>query len=165
MDNDTYRLEQLTERYFEASTTIEEERELARMLARSGESSPLIDQARAVMGYAAASRAAKGRRPARHAVVARVARRVMQTAASVALLVAGSALAIKYGSPRVEAATRCVAYIDAVRITDEDVVRQMALDDLRSVMACSASVESQNRQTMTDVAEASIEINEILHSL
>ncbi|MDE5607630.1 MAG: hypothetical protein K2I64_01705 [Muribaculaceae bacterium] len=163
MDNNTNRLEKLIERYFDAMTTIEEERELARLLAGTNATSELIEQARAVMGYAAASRKVMTRQ--RRSPGLRFARKAMQIAASLALVVGGSALAIKYSSQRAEAAPRCVAYVNSVRITDEAAIRQMALEELQAAMSVSIEFDNHNKQMMTDVTKASNEITEIIHNL
>ncbi len=163
MTDSKTRTEQLIELYFEARTTLEEERELAALLAHTEESSPLIDEARAVMGYAAASPSAAA--PRHYSRGSRIARKALQIAASVALVAGGSALAVKLSTQRAEAAPRCVAYIDSVKITDEDAVMQMVMEDLQYAMSCSADVDDENFKTISVMAEASQELTVTVQAL
>lgn len=116
----------LIARYFDGTTTEEEERRLRRFLA-SPESAGRYDDVRAVVGFFAVGRQvhthrlAKRRpfRPARHWVAA---------ASLLLLLSGGSGWWIAEKRQNV-----CVAYIDGVRLTDPELVMQQAGHALAAV--------------------------------
>lgn len=119
----------LTERYFDAETTPEEERELCRFLASSQGQQPQFDDVRHVMGYLITGR----RRHTRAAVPTHAARRLRLTrmaaaAALAALLIVPPVARYVWQSRNV-----CVAYVNGKEITDPKQVMQQARHSIDAV--------------------------------
>ena len=115
----------LGERYFEALTTADEERELRRFLATAEAQGREFDELRAVMGFLTVGKRCEMR--SRRRLIERRARR--GAAVFVALgVVTGSAF---YAVDRRQ--NQCVAYIGGVKYTDESVVlaeMHRSMDDM-----------------------------------
>ena len=107
---------QLVERYFEATLSDEEERELRLFLASEASSSPIFDEVKAVAGYIATAkgRREKGNTRKRSSVIVQIAR-YSAAAAIIGAVIVG----IQLGSTPSEI---CVAYIDGKRYTDRAIV-------------------------------------------
>ena len=128
------RLRVLEQRYFEAETTPEEERELKCLLVLPEASGKEWDELRAVVGFTAVGRWMRRRKSHR-----RQWRRL--TVAAVSAAVIGSMAWMAVDSRQ----NVCVAYIGGKRYTDEEVVmRQMhhSMNDMGEAMA-SNNVENQ----------------------
>ena len=125
-------LEQLIQRYFDATTTSAEETLLRRELARPEAQAPSADEARAVLGLFAAQRK-------RHTARRHSRSRIWAAAAGVALLLAagGSFVAQR------DAATQAsyIAYVDGDVITDSQHVLDMMRSDLDDLRDASVSVD------------------------
>lgn len=115
----------LGERYFEALTTADEERELRRFLATAEAQGREFDELRAVMGFLTVGKREQERR--RHRTLRLNISRVAAVV-GVLLVVAGSAF---YAVDRRQ--NQCVAYIGGVKYTDESVVlaeMHRSMDDM-----------------------------------
>ena len=109
---------ELTDKYFEAETTPEEELALREFLARTDD--PAFDEARAVLGYLSAQRsrlAARGR--------------VRRLTAALAAAAAIALVAIFNHAPTPGTEDNCVIYAYGEKNTD----RQAVLDDMNTTLA------------------------------
>lgn len=159
-------LHALIERYFAAETTLAEEHFLRDKLAGLPDGiDPVADEAKAVLGFVAVTsqRTTAGRkfRKLKRFI------RPLQAAASVALIVGGAAMFVKYSIQKAEAApaTAFVAYVDGQPITDADLVRRMALDNMRLVAEATSAFELQNSTIINCAAEKNQEINSLIFPL
>ena len=136
-------------RYFDAQTTDEEESALERFLVSPEAAGREFDEARAVLGFATVGRRLCHARR-RTALRRRIAG--YSAAASVALVIAFSGWAV-YSSRN-----QCVAYINGVKCTDEDVVMaemQRSMQEMGST-ASSADIGA----TLGDMIETMDEFKE-----
>ncbi len=146
----------LIERYFEAETSIAEERELRKALASHSApvgTDPLIDEAKAVMGVTAvisAPQSATSSRPPRK--TRRLAPPVWwQSAAAVAIIaILVTGIIHINRAPRGE----CVAYLNGREISDRDAVMNMMFSDLSEMEAASASLQNEISDDFSDIAIA-----------
>lgn len=125
-DNDYWKA--LAERFFEAGTSEEEERELRRFIA-SGQAGSEFNDVRAVMGLAAVGARRYNRRRRRT---------VFLSAAVVAVVITAVSLAADGGDS-------CVAYINGTKHTDEAIVmaQMHSTMDEMAQQAQELSVERQ----------------------
>lgn len=121
----------ITGRYFEAQTTDGEESALKRFLVSPEAAGREFDEARAVLGFTSVGRRiVQARRAAlRHRIAG------YSAAASVALAIAFSGWAV-YSSRN-----QCVAYINGVRCTDEDVVMAEMQRSMHEMGATASSAD------------------------
>ena len=107
---------QLVERYFEATLSDDEERELRLFLASDASSSPVFDEVKAVTGYieTAKARRQKANNRKRSSIIGQIAR-YSAAAAIIGATIAG----IRYNSTPSDI---CIAYIDGKRHTDRTTV-------------------------------------------
>ena len=136
-------------RYFDAQTTDEEESALKKFLVSPEAAGREFDEARAVLGFATV-----GRRLCHARRRTALRRRITgySAAASVALVIAFSGWAV-YSSRN-----QCVAYINGVKCTDEDVVMaemQRSMQEMGST-ASSADIGA----TLGDMFETMDEFKE-----
>lgn len=127
-------LHRLIERYFNADTTVNEERVLLTELATTHLDSPVINEARAVMGFSLSHRSV-------HKPVAK-RRPWLRAAASVAVL-ATIAVTGYRASLNSYTTAECFAYVDGERITDKSTVLSMMFEGLSNV--ADAAEESQEQ--------------------
>ena len=123
---------QLVERYFEATLSDDEERELRLFLVSEASSSPIFDEVKAVTGYIATAKARreKDNTRKRSSVIVQIAR-YSAAAAIIGAIIVG----IQLGStPEI-----CVAYIDGKRYTD----RATVLAQMHRAMAHVSNNTSQ----------------------
>lgn len=126
-------LDKLIERYFDGTTSLEEERRLRRALAATGARGDNADQARAVMGLAAAQRCAARPQRSRHSVAWRAA-------AGLALLVAAGASVLLHTH---SSAGECsIAYADGSISHDRDDVLAVMQADLDAIADAATSVDA-----------------------
>lgn len=125
-DNDYWKA--LAERFFEAGTSEEEERELRRFIA-SGLAGSEFNDVRAVMGLAAVGARRYNRRRRRTVFLSAAAAAVVMTAVSLAA----------------DGGDSCVAYINGTRHTDEAIVmaQMHSTMDEMAQQAQELSVERQ----------------------
>lgn len=132
----------LTERFFEAQTSEQDEHALRRFAAVTDD--PDFDELRAVMGYAAASRP---RSAARHRLPLLTP---IQVAAAV-LLVAGLSLCV--ARMMQQPPSDCIAYVNGERITDEAQVFELMTKTMSSMSTSddeSDLLESQQEMMFND---------------
>lgn len=136
--------EQLTERYFAAETTPDEERELCRFLASPQGQQPQFDDVRHVMGYLITARrlhtapAAQSPATPAHAPARRLRWKRLAAAAAVALVLVVPPVARYVWQSR----NVCVAYVNGQKITDPQLVMQQARRSIEIV------ADTPNRPTM-----------------
>lgn len=119
-------------RYFDAQTTDEEESALKRFLVSPEAAGREFDEARAVLGFTTVGRRLCHTRR-RTALRRRIAG--YSAAASVALVIAFSGWAVYSGR------NQCVAYINGVKCTDEDVVMAEMRRSMREMGATASSAD------------------------
>ena len=134
---------QLVERYFEATLSDDEERELRLFLASDASSSPIFDEAKAVIGYIATVKAHKqqGNTRKRNSIIGQIAR-YSAAAAIIGAIIVG----IRYNSTPSEI---CVAYIDGKRYTD----RATVLAQMHKAMAhvSNNTIQYSAQQQLSDI--------------
>lgn len=149
--NELKYIENLVNRYFAAETSIVEERELRQLLATTKVSSPLIDEARAVMGYVAMSPDSARARNTRHRF------HWISAAASVGiLLITGGLL---FASRKVQTETHYIAYVNSVAITDPESVRMMALETLSKALGADTEMSQTPIKELNSTALIENDIN------
>ena len=146
---DIKRLDQLIDRYFDATATEAEERELRLTLATTPLSSEKIDEARAVMGYFAVSRKNQVDSASRGGSWLRAA------AAIAVAAVCGTALLTYHPGDKV--ADQCVAYIGETEITDSHAVLAMMRSDLAEIGEASQSVQTDVASQLSTLFNSSLQ--------
>ena len=144
------RIDALIDRYFDAATSLDEERELRRLLASTALRSPKIDEARAVMGLMAVER--KQSRVGRKVISWRT---VAAVAASVAVVVTLGVGMISHGPDAPGYDNRCVAYTGSSEICNEADVMSLFDDQLRMIDDAATSLESDIAGQLSVIAEIS----------
>lgn len=137
-DTDNKQMLRLIELYFEGETTLEQERELRRMLATSPLRTPEVEEARAVLGVVAMMpRERVIRRPSRFIPV------IQRVAAAAAILVAVIGISV-YLTHVPEAPAdngdECFAYIGQEEVRDPKVVLDIMHEQLSYMAAVSDEV-------------------------
>ena len=138
-------LHTLIERYFNADTTVDEERYLKIELSRTTLSSSLIDEARAVLGYSLS-------RP--KAVVTRPVRRfktVIVRAAVAASLVIGAVTTVavyNHDSSDIDAS---YALVDGKKITDDETIDEMLRHNMSLIANANADMISNAENSITNL--------------
>lgn len=137
-------LHRLIERYFNADTTVDEEQTLRTELATSSLNSPVIDEARAVMGFSLVQ----------PAEIKHAAKRYpwMRAAASIAIL-ATIAIAGSHISNR-NTPAECFAYVDGEKITDKSTVLNMMFEGLSNVADAAAESQEQALSSFENLVSA-----------
>lgn len=125
MDNE---LSDLIRRYFNAETSLADEKRLRQLLAQADDSLPDVAEAKAVAGYSLMPGAGAASRTRRRSLLHRAG---IAAAIAAAVIPAGIVLGVHSDA---SARPVCVAYVNSVKVTDPATVRQMALDNL--AMAC-----------------------------
>lgn len=130
--------------YFDARLSAAEERELRKELLRHPEGDPVVDEALAVMGYAAS---------AAPPVAARrnMLRRIGVAAAVVAFLAVGAG--ILAGSIPGREAGECVAYVHGVRVDNEDEVMRLVREQLGEMGRASEEFSREVADDFGDISE------------
>lgn len=116
----------LTERYFDAETSLKEEDELKAFAASTTD--PDFDELRAVMGYLAVGR--KQVSASRKATAPRIALYVRVAAAAIFLLIA---LPWGYRQLQPQEENICLAYVDGKKLTDSDAVMALMHQTMQSL--------------------------------
>ncbi len=142
-------IHQLIERYFDATADLDEERELRALLAKVNASTPLIEEARAVIGFAAVERNLnRKKRTGRVTAV-----RWMSMAASVAVALAVGTVLMLRSQDRV--VDRCIAYNGLNENTDVDMVMSLMGDQLQIIDDAAAMFEADVTGQLGAIAELS----------
>lgn len=133
----------LVEQYFDATLTDDEEKQLRLFLASDASSSPIFDEAKAVIGYIATVKAHKqqGNTRKRNSIIGQIAR-YSAAAAIIGAIIVG----IRYNSTPSEI---CVAYIDGKRYTD----RATVLAQMHKAMAhvSNNTIQYSAQQQLSDI--------------
>lgn len=115
-------LDELINRYFDAETTLEEERELQRLITGPYATDARYDEVRAVMGFTAVGR--KLRRKSHRSV------RLWQVAAAaVVVLMLGGIYTIQQAHPD----DVCIAYVNGRKVTNPDEVVKLMQQEMQAV--------------------------------
>lgn len=133
-NNDIRQIHQLIERYFDATTTEAEERQLRHLLATTKFLTPEIEQARAVIGFYAASKEINQKKRKRTINLPRIA------AAVVIAAVSATAATLFFSGNETE--NRCIAYVGGVEITDQDHVLSIMHEDLQLFEDAADNIEA-----------------------
>ena len=129
------RIDEMIERYFEATLTEEEETALKAFLASPEGQAPEYDEVRAVMGYFAT-----GRRFGSFGKFRNRTRRLIAVAASLAILVA-------LGVNLYNKSNICVSIVDGKRVTDKEVV----MNDVDNILADLLSDTTAMEEQLSDI--------------
>lgn len=141
----------LSERYFDALTTNEEEKALARFLASDASNTPAFDEIKAVMGYLSTGRSISRKTKDKKT---RTIGKVVQWA-SIAACVAVIAIigtSIRQQEPPVEPASQerevYYAFIDGKEYTDKEFVMQQMLATMNRMSATNDNVIEEQMEAM-----------------
>lgn len=135
-------LEHLIDLYFEGLTDTPQETQLRRLLASTELTSDKIDEARAVMGYFAASRTIEGREKRKNAqtrILPRV--RLIDIAASVAIIAAFALAVINFRAA--DDNSRCMAYANDIVISDAAEVMGIMDNDLSAMREATEDFQAE----------------------
>lgn len=140
-------LHKLIERYFNADTTVDEERLLKIELAHTHYSSPLIDEARAVLGYSLSRPTATITRPVRRfrASITRVA-----VAASI-VIAAIIPVSIAIGNGSDDDNITSYALVDGNKITDNETIDEMMRRNLSMLANANADMISNAENSISNL--------------
>ena len=132
-DNEIYLL---IEKYFSGTTSLEEEARLRRLLARAGEDTPEIREAKAVMGFFAAAqrKSSAGFSPFRA-----ILWRGISLAASVIIALV-LCIGLFMSNPG-DNTTEMIAYIGGVKTTDRATIINTIMDDFKSIREANMIIE------------------------
>ena len=140
----------LSEKYFDALTTGEEEKALAQFLASDAANHPAFNEIKAVMGYLSTGKSiAKRNKPAKTRWTAGRTIQWSVAAASIALtIIIGTKLLPRPADTETAAESKeteyYYAYIDGKEYTDEDIVMQHMLTTMNKMSYTSTgSIEEQ----------------------
>ena len=135
-------LEHLIDLYFEGLTDAPQETQLRRLLASTELTSDKIDEARAVMGYFAASRTIEGREKRKNAQTRILPRiRLIDIAASVAIIAAFALAVVNFRAA--DDNSRCMAYANAIAISDAVEVMGIMDNDLSAMREASEDFRAE----------------------
>lgn len=135
-------LEHLIDLYFEGLTDTPQETQLRRLLASTELTSDKIDEARAVMGYFAASRAIEGREKQKNAQTRILPRiRLIDIAASVAIIAAFALAVINFRAA--DDNSRCMAYANDIVISDAAEVMGIMDNDLSAMREATEDFQAE----------------------
>lgn len=150
---DNNRLQEATgiaERYFDGATSLAEEARLRILLADYSLQDPLLDEARAVMGYALfAPQAAVRKKRRRYRWVA---------AAGIAVVVVAGlsvVLSDRFDGTALADTSQCVAYVGGKKVTDRQTVLAMVDNDLSEFSAAFAEINRHIDDQMSEFASFS----------
>ena len=140
-------LHNLIERYFDAATSLDEERQLKQELANTRLSSPLIDEARAVLGYSLSRPTVMVTRPVRR-FRASIIRIAVAASIVIAALIPVS-IAIGNGSDK----NNCTSYalVDGNKITDNETIDEMMRRNLNMIANANADMISNAKSSITNL--------------
>lgn len=135
-------LEHLIDLYFEGLTDTPQETQLRRLLASTELTSDKIDEARAVMGYFAASRTIEGREKRKNAQTRILPRiRLIDIAASVAIIAAFALAVINFRAA--DDNSRCMAYANDIVISDAAEVMGIMYNDLSAMREATEDFQAE----------------------
>lgn len=148
-------LEELIECYFDCSLSEDDEMSLRKVIAATRYDSPAIREAKAVMGYAAASqKAVRKPQPRRRHVWLRAA---TSAAAAVALIIGTHAYLNSSADGNGD--NVCVAYVNGQRIDNREAIMQMMKFDLLTMQNGSNTVADRIDSDFSAIRDALDELN------
>lgn len=141
-------IEELVARYFDGATTVDQERQLRRLLASTGYSSPAADEARALLGYFAAERGRAAETARRRSRGLR--RTVLTVAASVAVMVAVTVALFRSADSPME----CYAMVGSERVEDMNEIRALIDADLGCIADAQHSINDAIAADLSAISDA-----------
>ena len=119
-------LSQLIDLYFAGLTTLDQEQRLRHLLATTTEQSPMIDEARAVISFAAMPAAEKS------AARSNIFGPFMQRVAAASIVIAALAVGITYISNHTSelSSSKCYAMVEGTVINDDNAIEDLMLSQL-----------------------------------
>lgn len=132
---DIKRLHDLIDRYFDATSSEAEEREMLKGLADMSLSSPKINEARAVTGFFAVERHIRSSHK-RHSGS------WMRIAAAIAVATIGSIAIFTTPEHESDQSNLCIAYIGDTKVTDNETVLSIMRNELNDLEEVSSSMQS-----------------------
>lgn len=132
-------LSQLIDLYFAGLTTLEQEQRLRRLLATTTEQSPLIDEARAVISFAAMPAGAKT------AARSNIFGPFMQRVAAASIVVAALAGGITYISnhtSELSTTSQCYAMVEGTVINDDNAIEDLMLSQLSLISDAAEGIDA-----------------------
>lgn len=142
--NDIRQIHELIERYFEATATETEERQLRHLLATTKFLTPEIEQARAVIGFYAASKEVNQKKRKRTINLPRIA-------AAVAIAAVSATAGTLFFSGN-ETENRCIAYVGGVEITDQARILSIMHEDLQLLGDAADNIETELDNELSIIA-------------
>lgn len=130
----------LSERYFEAETSIEEERELRLFAAETAD--PDFRELQAVMGLTAMARHEQRHRKQRSMRTTSYAKRYAAVAASVLLVLGLSILVTR----QTRSDGVCIAYVNGMKVTEEEQVMTLMRNTMLQMDAGNEATDIVNEQ-------------------
>ena len=149
MKNDIKHIHRLIDLYFSGETTLEQERELRRLLiSHTGPRDEAIDQALAVMSFAAVAPRHETR--SKRAAMPRMLR-ITTIAASIAVVatIAVSVIRSKTTPP----IDGCVAYVGSETIHDRDHIISLVASDWADISDASAEIDNNISGDLSTIIE------------
>lgn len=143
-------LHNLIERYFDADTSIDEERRLKHELTHTHHSSTLIDEARAVMGYSVSKSPAKDS-PAIKPYKQKRLLAAVSIAASIAIVAIAVTTAFSHLNPAPADVTESYAFVDGTKITDDNTIAEMMAAHLNIIADASDNVTNNTKTNMSTI--------------
>ncbi len=148
-------LHKLIGRYFDADTTIEEERLLRRMLASVPPGDPIADEAKAVMGFSLCAPGHDAKE--KHKTAPRSAIAWINVAASIAVVLAAGIFTLRYNSGK--SPDTIYACVDGLEITDDNEVLRMMQAELSDISEASEEMNGNIDAELAAIQEAFNEID------
>ncbi|MDE7508911.1 MAG: hypothetical protein K2M62_02185 [Muribaculaceae bacterium] len=143
-------------RYFDCLLTDDEEKLLMRRVASATFSHPILDEARAVMGFTTLR---SGRTVVNTAPASTSRHHVWNRIAGIAVAIAltgGVVIGIKGLTASRVADDRCFAYVNGTRIVEEDEVLRIICEDMKELNACLDGNRSDITDDMETLAPAAL---------
>ena len=147
-------LEELIECYFDCSLNEDDEMSLRKVIAATRYDTPAIRDAKAVMGYAAASRMTEKRPRTRHRNA--WMRAIASAAATVALIIGAYTFV---NQPGEDESNVGVAYVNGQRIDNKEAIMQMMKFDLLTMQNGSNTVADRIDSDFSAIRDAFHELN------
>ncbi len=126
------RIDEMIERYFEATISEEEETALKAFLASPEGQAPEYDEVRAVMGFFAAGRAVRqAHQPGRSLSLSKGEAKDLKVWRRIAAIAASLTIIITLGVSLYNKENICVSFVDGKKVTDKEVV----MNDVDNILA------------------------------
>ena len=142
---DKNNIHRLIARYFEAETSVEEEHLLLKMLLRSRDEDPLVDEALAVMGYTSLAPSQKNK-------TLWLKKKFIIPAAAVVLIF--STAVFWFAANHNGTKYKCYAYMDGIRIENQAEIASLIKSQLNEVAGAGLSIEKGISDDLEDMRQA-----------